>query len=175
MTALPARRVPVPRPIPGYARPTGVDRCFEIDLQRFGDRRGDLVVAEVGRHLPFVVQRMYALVGVPEGAERGGHAHRALEQVMVVLSGGLDLVLDDGVTRKTLRVDDPTRAIYLRPMVWRELEAFAPNTVCMVLASEVYDEGDYLRDYEAFQEELSAWRGAAPRTSGVFAVRGDRP
>lgn len=148
----------VHRPVlpPPFGEPTGVQRVSTIDLQRIGDRRGDLVVAELERHVPFVTKRMYALINVPEGAERGGHSHKALQQVLVVLSGCLDLVVDDGMQRRTLRLDDAARAVYLRPMVWRELRAFAPGTVCVVLASELYDEADYIRDYHDFHRELRA-------------------
>ena len=164
----PARR-PKLRPVPSYARPLTVDRCLEVDLQVIADHRGDLVVAELGRHLPFPVRRMYSLVRVPGGAERGGHAHLELEQLMFVLSGGLDLVLDDGVRRQTFRLEDPEKGVYIRPMVWRELKAFAPGTVCVVLASEVYDEGDYIRDYGEFKRETLT-RGYGPVNSGVFKV-----
>lgn len=151
-----ARKAPHLAPVPSYARPLDVRRAMEVDLSVIRDQRGDLVVAELGKHLPFIARRMYSLVRVPEGEARGGHAHKELEQLLFVLHGALDLVLDDGVTQQRVRLDDPEKAIYLRPMVWRELEHFAPGTVCVVLASEVYDESDYLRSYDAYRDELAA-------------------
>jgi len=139
---------------PDFGVPAKVRRVSFVDLQKITDRRGDLVVAEVGRHIPFVTQRMYALVNVPEGSERGGHAHRALEQVLVVLSGSLQLLVDDGERQERIHLQEQSRAVYIRPMVWRELSCFAPGTVCMVLASRVYQEADYIRDYQTFMREV---------------------
>lgn len=153
VTARPKGSIPPP-----FGRPTAVRRVSLVDTQTIRDSRGDLVVAELDAHVPFLVERMYSLVRVPEGADRGGHAHKELEQVLIVLSGGLELVVDDGERRQSLFLDETTSAVYIRPMVWRELRRFRPNTVCAVLASATYDEADYLRDYEGFLDELEARR-----------------
>ena len=134
-------------------------RVRHIDLQHSADARGGLVVAEVGRHVPFDIRRMYALIDVPGPACRGRHAHRALEQVFVVLQGGFQLTLDDGSTRTVLRMNSASHAVYVGPMIWRELDGFDANTVCVVLASMLYDEADYIRDYDEFRRQAAA---AAP-------------
>lgn len=154
----PRLRVARPAPLmpPPFGTPTGVARVSRVALQHIRDHRGDLVVAELGHHLPFLCRRMYALVNVPAGAERGGHSHRDLEQVLVVLSGRLTLTVDDGVRREAIELDGDADAVYLRPMVWRELSDFEPNTVCVVLASDGYDEADYIRTYDVFSNELDA-------------------
>lgn len=144
----------LPLPLPTLGEPTSVARVSLVDLQRITDGRGDLLVAELGEHMPFSVRRMYALLNIPEGSERGGHAHRQLSQLMVVLSGSLDLIVDDGVRRERIRLGENGRAVHIRPMVWRELGAFSAGTVCVVLASEIYDEADYIRDYREFVEQV---------------------
>ncbi len=167
VTARPRGTIPPP-----FGEPTGVRRVSFVELQKIGDARGDLVVAELDKHVPFLVERMYALVNVPSNADRGGHAHKELEQVLVVLSGGFELVVDDGAHRQSIFLDEQTRGVYLRPMVWRELRRFRPGTVCVVLASSVYEEGDYLRDYDSFKAELRA-RGLdrpSPASSGVHRL-----
>lgn len=146
-------------PLPPASRasagtPTSVARVSLVDLQRITDARGDLLIAQLGDHMPFTVRRMYALLNVPENSERGGHAHRELSQLLVVLSGSLDLIVDDGARRQRIRLGEDSRAVHIRPMVWRELAAFSEGTVCVVLASEVYDEADYIRDYREFVDEL---------------------
>lgn len=169
----PPRHRPIPPP---FGEPTEVERVSVVDLQKIADERGDLVVAELGEHVPFLTRRLYALVNVPRGAERGGHAHRALQQVITVLSGAVELVVDDGKHRQRIYLDEQTRAIYLRPMVWRELTKFEAGTVVAVLASEVYDEADYIRDYAVFLDELRA-RGLCgePRAEAVRCLSSMRP
>jgi len=127
-----------------------IDRCRLIELPRITDPRGDLTFIEAGRHVGFEVKRVYYLYNVPGGAERGGHAHRRLEQLIVAMSGVFDVTLDDGSVRKTIALTRPYQGLYICPMVWRELSNFSPAAVCMVLASTWYDEGDYYRDYQEF-------------------------
>lgn len=124
--------------------------CRLIDATRIVDSRGSLAVLEVGNHVPFVIQRAYYLYDVPEGAERGGHAHKALHQVFIAVAGAFDLVLRDGMSTRRIRLDSPHQACYVGPMVWRELEAFSEGAVCLVLASAPYDESDYYRDFEDY-------------------------
>jgi hypothetical protein len=107
-------------------------------------------VIEAQDNVPFEIKRVYYLYSVPDGATRGGHAHRRLRQVLVAVAGRLDVVLDDGHGRRTVRLDSPHRGLYVSTMVWRELIDFAAGTVCLVLASERYDEADYIRDYDQY-------------------------
>lgn len=125
-------------------------------LETHSDGRGRLVAVEAGEpHLPFEIRRVYYIYGVPAGQVRGLHAHRKLQQLMVAVSGGLDVILDDGRRRRRIRLDDPTTALLVPPMTWREMRDFAPGTVCLVLASAPYDESDYIRTYESFRAEAA--------------------
>lgn len=124
--------------------------CQMVDLSVIPDARGSIVVAEVGDHLPFAVDRAYWLHGVPEGAHRGGHAHRDLQQVLVAVSGSLTVHLDDGASQAAFRLDRPDRGLLIGSMVWRELSDFSEGAVCLVLASHRYDESDYFRDHAEF-------------------------
>ncbi len=125
--------------------------CKLIDLPRFSDSRGSLGVIEVGQDTPFEVKRIYYLFDVPDGAERGVHAHKELQQLIIPISGSFDITLDDGTDRQTFHLDNPTQGILISNMIWRELENFTPGTVCMVFASEHYDDNDYYHIYEEFK------------------------
>ncbi|MCC6900227.1 MAG: WxcM-like domain-containing protein [Polyangiaceae bacterium] len=127
-----------------------------IELPRREDARGALSLVETESHVPFEIRRLYWLYGVPETASRGAHAHRELEQVVIAVAGGLSILLDDGAAQLTFVLDRPDRGLYVPPRVWRELYGFLPGTVCLVAASEVYREADYIRDYAAFAREVSA-------------------
>jgi hypothetical protein len=124
-----------------------------IDLPVISDPRGDLTFVEGENHVPFPIRRVYYLYNVPVDAERGGHAHRQLEQVVFALSGSFRLKIDDGETKTDYWLRDPRRGVLLRRMVWREMDAFSQGAVCMVLASRPYEEADYIRDYEEFLRE----------------------
>jgi len=128
----------------------------EIHLPQIHDPRGDLTFVEGGNHIPFQIARVYYLYNVPVDAERGGHAHRNLEQVVFALSGSFRMRVDDGTTKSEYWLRDPRKGLYISKMVWREMDAFSQGAVCMVLASHPYDEADYYRDYEKF---LMAVRG----------------
>lgn len=143
----------------GRAWPVTVEACSVLEFPRINDPRGNLTFIEGGRHIPFAINRMYYLYDVPGGAERGGHAHKNLQQIIIAISGSFDVVLDDGRARKSVSLNRSYFGLHIRPMIWRELVNFSSGAVCAVLASEVYDEADYIRDYSAF---LSA-RGLAPR------------
>ena len=129
-----------------------------INLPQIRDPRGDLTFVEGGNHVPFDIARVYYLYNVPVDAERGGHAHRDLEQVIFALSGSFRIKLDDGATQTEFWLRDPRKGLYVNRMIWREMDAFSQGAVCMVLASHPYDESDYFRDHDAF---LAALRGEA--------------
>jgi len=127
-----------------------------LPLRTFHDVRGDLTTLEPDDGVvPFAIRRVYYIHHVPTGVTRGGHAHRALRQLMICLSGRLDVHLDDGRGRVSVTLSDPRVGLLLAPMTWREMNDFAPDTVCLVLASEPYDEADYIHDYPEFVREAS--------------------
>jgi dTDP-4-dehydrorhamnose 3,5-epimerase-like enzyme len=130
-----------------------------IDLPGIRDERGSLVFAEAERQVPFPVRRMYALLQVPAGAVRGGHAHVALEQCFVALAGGLTVSMWDGERHAVERLEGSTRMLYMGPMVWHELLDFSPDAVCVVLASDHFDEADYIRDREEFRRRAKGHAG----------------
>ena len=123
-------------------------------FQSFVDERGSLSVGEFGSHLPFPVRRVYYIYGVGENQRRGFHAHRKLEQVFFCPSGSCKIMLDDGASKDVVLLDRPDSAIYVGPGIWREMYDFEPNTVLIVLASEIYDENDYIRSYDEFMEAV---------------------
>ena len=125
-----------------------------IDLPQISDPRGDLTFVEGGNHVPFDIARVYYLYNVPVDSERGGHAHRDLEQVIFALSGSFRISLDDGTNKTEFWLCDPRKGLYVNRMIWREMDAFSQGAVCMVLASHPYDESDYYRDYNEFQAAL---------------------
>lgn len=129
--------------------PKGLVRM--IDLPRIHDPRGDLTFVEGGNHIPFDIARVYYLYNVPVDAERGGHAHRDLEQVVFALSGSFRITVDDGETKTEYLLRDPRKGLYISRMIWREMDAFSQGAVCMVLASHRYEEADYFRDYDDFR------------------------
>lgn len=143
-------------------RPSRVDECRLIELPRIQDARGNLTFVEGGRHVPFEIKRLYYLYDVPGGESRGGHAHRRLEQLIIAMSGSFDVLLDDGVKRRTVRLARSFYGLYVPTMVWRELVDFSSGAVCSVLASAFYDGSDYYRDYEEFRRDaaLFAKKGA---------------
>jgi hypothetical protein len=124
--------------------------CGIIDLPKITDQRGNLTFIETGRHVPYEIKRVYYLYDVPGGAERGGHAHRALHEFIVAMSGSFDVILDDGKQKKRFHLNRSYFGLYVRPMIWRELDNFSSGSVCMVLASNFYDESDYYRIYDEF-------------------------
>jgi dTDP-4-dehydrorhamnose 3,5-epimerase-like enzyme len=133
----------------------GLSKCRIIDLPKIADPRGNLTFVEPGRHVPFDIQRVYYLYDVPGGAERGGHAHKQLSQLIVAMSGSFDVLLDDGRQKQRFHLNRSWYGLYVVPMVWRELDNFSSGSVCMVLASNRYDEADYYRDYQQFLAALN--------------------
>jgi hypothetical protein len=129
-----------------------IERCHIIDLPKITDPRGNLTFIEGGAHIPFDIQRVYYLYDVPGGAERGGHAHKGLHQLIIAMSGSFDVVLDDGVNKRRFHLNRSYYGLYVCPMIWRELDNFSSGSVCLVLASNRYDEDDYYRAYDDYVE-----------------------
>jgi dTDP-4-dehydrorhamnose 3,5-epimerase-like enzyme len=123
------------------------------------DFRGNLSFIEENRQIPFQIKRVYYLYDVPSGATRGGHAHKELHQMVIALSGSFDVVLDDGFSRTKVFLNRPHYGLYIPPRIWRELENFSSNSVALSLVSQVYDESDYIRDYDGFKRwVLDGWK-----------------
>jgi hypothetical protein len=127
-----------------------IKQCKIVDLPKIYDHRGNLTFIEGGEHIPFDIKRVYYLYDVPGGAERGGHAHKALQQLIIAVSGSFDVILDDGLNKKRVHLNRPYYGLYVCPMMWRELDNFSSASVCMVLASNKYDEDDYYRNYNQY-------------------------
>lgn len=121
-----------------------------IDIPKISDPRGNLSVIEKDC-VPFEIKRVYYLYDVPSDAYRGGHAHKEQEAFLIALSGSFDVVLDDGVNRTTIMLNKPNKGLLIPTGVWRELENFSSGAVCLVLASDVFKEDDYIRDYNEFK------------------------
>ena len=139
-------------PKPTKQRYTVAD-CLLMELDKHhSDRRGNLTVVENGNAFPFDTKRVYYIYDVPGGESRGAHAHKTLEQLIVAASGSFKVSLDDGTNKKTFFLNRPYQGLYVKPGLWRDLEDFSSGAVCMVLASEVYQPEDYIRDYDAFLE-----------------------
>ena len=127
-----------------------LDKCRIIDLPKITDSRGMLSFLESRNHIPFDIRRIYYLYDVPTGSRRGAHAHKNLHQLIIAMSGSFDVILDDGFEKKSFHLTHPFQGLYVCPLIWRVLENFAPGSVCLVLASEFYDERDYYRHYDEF-------------------------
>jgi hypothetical protein len=125
-------------------------KCRIIELPRITDKRGNLTFIEQQNHVPFDIKRVYYLYDVPGGESRGGHAHRRLEQFIVAASGSFDVIVHDGVKKERFHLNRSYYGLYIPTMTWRELENFSSGSVSLVLASEPYEESDYIRDYEMF-------------------------
>ena len=129
---------------------SSIYNCCVIELNKVHNRSGNLTFIEDRMEIPFDVRRLYYLYDVPGGAERGGHAHRKLEQLIVAASGCFDVVLDDGKNRKVVQLNRPYFGLHVVPGIWRELINFSSGAICLVLASEKYDVDDYIRDYDVY-------------------------
>ena len=116
-----------------------------------GDERGSLIAIEQGYNAPFEIKRVYYLYDVPAGAERGGHAHKILQQFLVAISGSFDVILNDGKIETKVTLNKPYEGLLIKNKTWRELKNFSSGTVCLVLASEVFREDDYIRDFDDFK------------------------
>lgn len=135
-----------------------VNDCNIIDLPKIEDHRGNLTFIEQSKHVPFDIKRVYYLYDVPGGGVRGGHAHKDLHQFIIAASGSFDVVLKDGVDDARHHLNRSFYGLYVPPMTWRELDNFSSGSVCLVLASEIYDEEDYIRDYSIYQKSIKDLR-----------------
>lgn len=125
--------------------------CSVVELDKHhSDRKGNISVVENLKDIPFEVKRTYYLYDVPGGESRGGHAHKELRQIIIAASGSFTVTLDDGRVKRTFMLNRPYQGLYVVPGIWRTLEDFSSGAVCLVLASEGYDEGDYIRAYDEF-------------------------
>lgn len=129
--------------------------CSIIPLSKIHNRAGNITIIEKNSNLPFPIKRIYYLYDIPSGETRGGHAHKALYQLIVATSGSFDVLLDDGKNKKIVRLNRPDMALMVVPGIWRELMEFSSGSVCLVLASLTYDENDYLRSYPEFKNYKS--------------------
>lgn len=125
--------------------------CTIVEFDKHhSDRKGNLTVVENGKTLPFDVKRAYYLYDIPGGMERGAHAHRKLYQLIIAASGSFDVVLNDGTISRRFTLNRPYQGLLVYPGMWRDLTNFSSGSVCCVLASDIYDESDYIRDYQDF-------------------------
>ena len=129
-----------------------LQHCRMIDLPKIHDPRGNLTFIEGQSHVPFSIERVYYLYDVPGGSERGGHAHKKLQQFIVAMSGSFDVILNDGERTQRVHLNRSYNGLLLCPMIWRELDNFSSGAVCMVLASRRYSEDDYIRDFEQYAQ-----------------------
>ncbi len=129
------------------------ENCI-IDFPKIIDPRGNLTVAEQMVHVPFDVERVYWTYDVPSGESRGGHAHRECEEVIIAVSGSFDVTLDDGDRRRTYHLNHPYQGLYVGTGVWRTLDDFSSGAVCLVLASRLFNEDDYIREYDEYLNYL---------------------
>lgn len=125
--------------------------CRIIDLPKIPDARGNLTFIEADRHVPFEFKRIFYLYDVPGGESRAGHALKTCQQFLVAISGSFDVIVDDGVEKNRYHLDRSYYGLYIPSLIWREIDNFSSGSVCLVLASELYSEADYYRDYVSFQ------------------------
>lgn len=125
--------------------------CKVIELPKIADPRGNLTFIENKHHIPFEIKRIFYLYDVPGGETRAGHALKKCHQFIIALSGSFDLILDDGLRKKRYHLNQSYYGLYVPPLIWREIDNFSTNSVCLVMASEFYREADYYRDYAGFK------------------------
>lgn len=131
-------------------RSTTAYDCSVISLPKVHNVAGNLTAINNEIEIPFSIQRVYYLYDVPGGESRGGHAHKELHQLIIAASGSFDVVVDDGKVKRAIHLARPYMGLYMPPGLWRDLENFSSGSACLVLASELYTENDYIRDYSAF-------------------------
>jgi hypothetical protein len=124
-----------------------------IDIPKIENALGNIAVIENGS-IPFDIKRCYYLYDIPSSAKRGGHSHKNLSQILIAISGSFDVVLHDGISSQTVTLNKPDKGLLIKSNIWRELENFSSGAVCLVLASEVFLEEDYIRDFDAFLKQF---------------------
>src|SRR5574344_1855747 len=133
--------------------------CSVIDMDKHHHVKGNITVVENSKTIPFDVKRIYYLYDVPGGEARGGHAHKALYQLIVAMSGSFTVTLDDGENRETVLLNHPWQGLLIKPGMWRTLDDFSSGAVCMVLASEFFEEEDYIYEYDEYLDYKRQLRG----------------
>lgn len=131
-----------------------VYNCTIIELPKIHNRSGNITFVENLKNIPFETKRVYYLYDVPGGESRGGHAHKKLQQLLIAASGAFNVTLDDGINKRTITLNRPYYGLHIVPGIWRDLSGFSSGAVCLVLASQRFDENDYLRNYNDFK----AWK-----------------
>jgi hypothetical protein len=126
--------------------------CNIIHLRRIHNRAGNITPVENSVHIPFDVKRVYYLYDIPGGESRAAHGHKQLEQFIVAASGSFDITIDDGINKKTIQLNRPNFGLHIQPGIWRDISNFSSGAICLVLASMLYSEADYLRDYQEFKK-----------------------
>jgi dTDP-4-dehydrorhamnose 3,5-epimerase-like enzyme len=131
-----------------------IKECQLIDLPKLADPRGNLTFIENDRHIPFDIKRVYYLYDIPGGALRAGHAHKTLHQFLIAMSGSFDITVDDGHHKMKFHLNRSYYGLYIPPMFWREIDNFSSGSVCLTLASDLFDEADYCRQYQYFKKTV---------------------
>ena len=124
--------------------------CSMVEMQKIQNRAGNITIVESNNSIPFAIKRVYYLYDVPAEEERGGHGHKELYQLIVASSGSFTIILNDGKAKRSFHLNNPNRGLLVVPGIWRELNNFSSGSVCLVLASMAYSEGDYIRSYDDF-------------------------
>lgn len=131
---------------------SSVDQCNIIDLPKINDPRGNLTFVESEKHIPFEIKRVFYIYDVPTGESRGAHSHHTLKQFIICLAGSFDVKVDDGRKKKVIHLNRPWQGVFIPPMIWDSEANFDPGSVCLVLSSDMYNEKDYIRNYDEFLE-----------------------
>lgn len=132
-----------------------IDECKLLELPKITDPRGNLTFIEGNKHLPFEIRRVFYLYDVPGGAERAGHALKNCHQFLIAMSGSFDVILYDGKEKQRIHLNRSYYGLHILPMIWREMDNFSSGSVCLALASELYDPNDYFRDYNEYLRALA--------------------
>ena len=144
-----------------------VENCRLLRFPKISDPRGSLTYVQAREHVPFEVRRVFWLYDVPPGETRGAHAHKELHQLLVCLSGSFDVIVADGTDERRYQLCHPAMGLYIPPLIWDTELNFTPGAVCLVLASDYYDESDYYRDHKAYLEAVRAARQAGVQNPGI--------
>ncbi len=135
-----------------------VYECNMVHLPKVHNQAGNITALQNFQNIPFAIRRVYYLYDVPGGAERGGHGHKKLQQFIIALSGSFDVLIDDGFNKKIIHLDRPYIGLHIVPGIWRELLNFSSGAICLVLASEKYEEEDYIRDMNTYKIFAAQWK-----------------